>query len=91
MGLRRILIDAATALRLATPRTIALSGDVTGSAVFDGSQNVTINTISGNAGVPLAIDANQVFENKPNTQSLYSVPILVTGVIRASGVIKEVQ
>jgi hypothetical protein len=35
--------NAATATKLATSRTIALSGDVTGSVGFDGSANVTIN------------------------------------------------
>ena len=34
--------NAATATALATARTIALSGDVTGSASFDGSANATI-------------------------------------------------
>lgn len=36
--------NAATASKLATVRTIALSGDVTGSATFDGSANVSITT-----------------------------------------------
>lgn len=35
---------ATTAAALSTARTIALSGDVTGSAVFDGSANITITT-----------------------------------------------
>ena len=34
--------NAATATKLATARTIALSGDVSGSATFDGSSNVAI-------------------------------------------------
>ena len=37
-------INAATATKLATARTIALSGDATGSATFDGSGNATIAT-----------------------------------------------
>lgn len=36
--------NAATATKLATARTIALTGDVTGSASFDGSANVSITT-----------------------------------------------
>lgn len=36
--------NAATATKLATARTIALSGDATGSATFDGSGNATIAT-----------------------------------------------
>lgn len=35
---------AGSALRLSTPRTISLTGDVTGSALFDGSENANINT-----------------------------------------------
>jgi len=37
--------EAATAARLTTSRTIALGGDVSGAVNFDGSQNITINTI----------------------------------------------
>ena len=36
---------ATTADRLTTSRTIALGGDVSGAVNFDGSQNITINTI----------------------------------------------
>lgn len=32
-----------TAVKLATPRAIAVAGAVTGSAMFDGSENITIN------------------------------------------------
>lgn len=36
--------NAATATRLQTARTISLTGSVTGSATFDGSNNITITT-----------------------------------------------
>lgn len=36
--------NAATATKLATARTIALTGEVTGSGTFDGSANVSIAT-----------------------------------------------
>ena len=36
--------NAATATKLATPRTISLTGNASGSANFDGSGNVSINT-----------------------------------------------
>lgn len=36
--------NSATATKLQTARTISLSGDVAGSASFDGSKNVTITT-----------------------------------------------
>jgi hypothetical protein len=39
--------NAATATKLSTARTVALSGDVTGSATFDGSANATITTVVG--------------------------------------------
>lgn len=38
--------NAATATKLATARTITLTGAVAGSTTFDGSANVTINTVS---------------------------------------------
>lgn len=40
--------NAATATRLATARNIALTGDVTGNANFDGSGNITITTAVAN-------------------------------------------
>lgn len=36
--------NAGTATKLATARTISLTGDVTGSATFDGSKNISITT-----------------------------------------------
>lgn len=43
--------NAVSASKLATPRNIALTGNVTGSANFDGSGNITINT-SGISSIP---------------------------------------
>lgn len=43
--------NSATATKLQTARTIALSGDVTGSASFNGSANVTITTNLANVAV----------------------------------------
>jgi hypothetical protein len=37
--------NASTATKLATSRTISLAGDVTGSASFDGSANVSIQLL----------------------------------------------
>jgi len=42
--------NAATAAALETARTIALTGDVTGSAAFDGSGNISISTTSSGGG-----------------------------------------
>lgn len=41
-----ISANASTATKLATPRTIALSGSVSGSATFDGSSSISISTSS---------------------------------------------
>lgn len=41
--------NSATATKLATARTITLTGNVTGSASFDGSGNVSITTTAGQA------------------------------------------
>ena len=38
--------NASTASRLASPRQIQLDGDVQGSAIFDGSQNLVISTLT---------------------------------------------
>ena len=52
--------NAATASKLATARTITLSGDVTGSASFDGSANTTITTDVGDlSGEYVTIDTAQ--------------------------------
>jgi hypothetical protein len=48
--------NAATATKLATARTIALSGDVAGSASFDGSANVTITATIQADSVALGTD-----------------------------------
>lgn len=67
IGSDKILINpdsaaAETAAKLATPRTIALSGDATGSTSFDGSANATISVVLPNVATPgtytkLTIDA----------------------------------
>lgn len=41
--------NSATATKLATPRTISLTGNASGSANFDGSGNVSINTTVSNS------------------------------------------
>ncbi len=43
--------NADTATALETARTIALTGDVTGSATFDGSGNISISTTSSGGGM----------------------------------------
>lgn len=46
----RILLNAGKADQLSTARTISLTGDVTGSATFDGSNNISITaTVANNS------------------------------------------
>ena len=47
--LGRMDVNAATASKLETPRTISLTGKATGSTTFDGSDNASINVTSVNA------------------------------------------
>ncbi|MFF6479041.1 phage tail protein, partial [Pseudomonas aeruginosa] len=43
--------QAATAVKLASSRTISLSGDATGSTTFDGSENAGISVTLANSGI----------------------------------------
>lgn len=48
--------NAATATKLATARTISLTGGVTGSASFDGSGNISIATTAASSGATISND-----------------------------------
>lgn len=52
--------NASTATKLATKRTIALTGDVTGSGTFDGSGNLTITTTCSGGGGGEAMTVAQI-------------------------------
>ena len=61
--------NAATATKLQTPRTISLTGNASGSASFDGSGNVSINTTishAANADTVDGVHAGSMFYNKGN-------------------------
>jgi hypothetical protein len=60
---------ATSAARLTNSRTIALTGDVTGSATFDGSANISISTTVGGNTVELGAD----------TIGQYARTVLVSG------------
>ena len=68
--------SATSATKLSTPRNISLSGDVTGSAAFDGSSDTTISTTISNkdsANTPNTLvqrDANGNFSAGTITASL---------------------
>ncbi len=72
---------AAAAQKLATARTIALAGDVTGQANFDGSGNISITTTYKNSGVAagtyrsVTVDAkgNITAGSNPTTLSGYGI------------------
>jgi hypothetical protein len=86
-----ILGNAATATKLATARTIELTGDVTGSTTFDGSTNKTITTVVAddshnhtistitdiaNASVAHAANATKLNNYSPSTTATPStVPV----------------
>ncbi|HBO1435683.1 TPA: phage tail protein [Pseudomonas aeruginosa] len=47
--------QAATAVKLASPRTLAIAGDATGSTAFDGSANATLDIRLANTGVTAGV------------------------------------
>lgn len=60
--------NAATATKLASARTITLTGAITGSATFDGSANITINTNgSGVSGISSSAVTTMGGYTKPTT------------------------
>jgi len=82
--------SSTTAESLATARTIALSGDVTGSTSFDGSQNVTItatvadnshnHTIANVSGLQTALDAKQAtLVSGTNIKTVNGISLLGSG------------
>ena len=61
--------NAGTATKLATPRVIAIDGAVSGSATFDGSSNVSINsTLNG-------FDASKITSGTISEARLPNIPI----------------
>ena len=61
--------NAGTATKLATPRVIAIAGAVSGSATFDGSRNVSINsTLNG-------FDASKITSGTISEARLPNIPI----------------
>ncbi|MNZ02353.1 Phage Tail Collar Domain protein [compost metagenome] len=83
---------AAAANKLATARTIALAGDVTGQAAFDGSGNITITATYKNSGVvagtyrSVTVDAkgNITGGTNPTTLAGYGITDAATKTEQAS-------
>ncbi len=61
--------NVATATKLATPRVIAIAGAVSGSATFDGSSNISINSTLNN------FDASKITSGTLNADRLPEIPI----------------
>lgn len=61
-------INAATATKLQTPRTISLTGNASGSANFDGSGNVSINTTVSNSAAANALNSDTYRPADANVQ-----------------------
>ncbi|WP_228157978.1 phage tail protein [Acinetobacter baumannii] len=66
--------NAVSASKLQTPRNIAISGAVSGSANFDGSGNITINTISNNA-----IGIGQTWQDVASQRANNTIYVNTTG------------
>src|SRR5699024_8216928 len=60
--------NAGTATKLQNARTIALTGDVTGSATFGGSADVTIAATVVNGGLNVQYSATQPTDQKTGDQ-----------------------
>lgn len=61
--------NAETATKLATPRVIAITGAISGSATFDGSSNVSINSTLN------SFDASKITSGTLNADRLPEIPI----------------
>lgn len=61
--------NVATATKLAIPRVIAIAGAVSGSATFDGSSNISINSTLNN------FDASKITSGTLNADRLPEIPI----------------
>lgn len=61
--------NVATATKLATPRVIAIAGAVSGSATFNGSSNISINSTLNN------FDASKITSGTLNADRLPEIPI----------------
>lgn len=61
--------NAETATKLATPRVIAITGAISGSATFDGSSNVSINSTLN------SFDASKITSGTLNADRLPEIPL----------------
>lgn len=77
--------EAGTADKLKTARTIALKGDATGSATFDGSANKDINVTLANTGVAAGTYNNVTVDAKGRVVSASNIKTSVVSEITGNG------
>ena len=92
--------NADTATALATARTIGLSGDVSGSASFDGSANITISAtvaddshnhvISNVDGLQTALDTKYESGDNISVGTIASGAITITNATNAGGTARNI-
>ncbi len=81
--------EAGTADKLKTARTIALTGDATGSTTFDGSANKDINVTLANTGVTAGTYNNVTVDAKGRVVSASNIKTSVVSEITGNGTQKE--
>lgn len=81
--------EAGTADKLKTARTIALTGDATGSTTFDGSANEDINVTLANTGVTAGTYNNVTVDAKGRVVSASNIKTSVVSEITGNGTQKE--
>lgn len=77
--------EAGTADKLKTARTIALTGDATGSTTFDGSANKDINVTLANTGVAAGTYNNVTVDAKGRVVSASNIKTSVVSEITGNG------
>lgn len=81
--------NAATATKLATPRAISLTGNASGSANFDGSGNVSINTTVNESKHAAAATALDIYAYRPADANIQKGDGLVRHFLATSGMSKN--
>ncbi len=81
--------NSATATKLATARAISLTGNASGSANFDGSGNVSINTTVNESKHAAAATALDIFAYRPSDANIQKGDGLVRHFLATSGMSKN--
>lgn len=81
--------NAATATKLQTPRTISLTGNASGSANFDGSGNVSINTTVNESKHAAAATGLDIYAYRPSDANIQKGDSLVRHFLATSAMSKN--